>query len=115
LYSIGIGGHINPCDENLFTSQDEMIQEAAMRELREEVKVTDTVTLKHIGYINDDDSDVGKVHLGVVYEAWLDSPDVEINEQALGRGEWKPLHELLDGSEYETWSKFLIESLIQKS
>ena len=110
LYSVGIGGHINPQDENLFTSQDEMIYEAAMRELQEEVKISSAVELKHIGYINDDESKVGQVHFGIVYEAWLSSPDVEINENALGRGEWVPINKLKDDVEYETWSQFIIDS-----
>ena len=111
LYSLGIGGHINPRDENLFTSQDEMIHEAAMRELREEVQISSEVILKHIGYINDDESPVGQVHFGIVYEAWLSTPDVEINEQALGRGDWIKISELQDGVEYESWSQFLVEYL----
>lgn len=114
LYSIGIGGHINPRDTNLFTSEEEMIHEAAMRELNEEIKVQENVELKHIGYINDDESEVGKVHIGIVYEAWLPNQDIETSEQALGRGEWKPVEQLFDGAEYETWSTFLIEAMLNQ-
>lgn len=115
LYSIGIGGHINPRDHNLFTGTADLLREAAMRELREEVQIADPVEIKHLGYINDDQSEVGQVHLGIVYEAWLTNPAIRTNEAALSRGEWKPRSTLQDGSPYETWSQFLIEKLVNNT
>ncbi len=114
LYSIGIGGHINPRDENLFTEDHEILAEAAMRELLEEIDVPPSVELSHVGYINDDESEVGKVHLGIVYEAWVKAEDVKIRESALGRGEWKEISELNDGVNYETWSQFVIDNFLSK-
>ncbi|RJP31551.1 MAG: hypothetical protein C4527_07500 [Candidatus Omnitrophota bacterium] len=112
LYSIGIGGHINPRDENLFTEENEILAEAAMRELLEEVEIPGSVELKHVGYINDDETEVGKVHLGIVYEAWVSAEKVRIRESALGRGEWKTIQELKDGVVYESWSEFVIHSYL---
>lgn len=112
LYSIGIGGHINPQDDNLFSQGCVVIEEAAQRELKEEVQIFGLAEFRQIGWINDDESEVGKVHLGLAYEAWLTTPEVTLNEQALGRGEWKSRGELLDGVEYESWSLFLIEEYL---
>lgn len=114
LYSIGVGGHINQRDENLFSSGQQIFREAAMRELQEELECVQTPELTWIGIINDDETEVGKVHLGLVYEAHFDNPTVRLREQALGRGEWKRLGELKDGVEYETWSSFLIEEYLGK-
>lgn len=113
LYSLGIGGHINQRDDNLFTASNELLFEAAMRELREEVQLSETPELRHIGFINDDENEVGQVHLGVVYEAWLSSTEVTTRESALARGEWKLINELTD-VEYETWSQFLVEEYLLK-
>lgn len=112
LYSIGIGGHIDQRDFNLFTGHDEVLHEAAVRELKEEVDVPPSFKLRHVGFLNDDETEVGRVHLGIVYEADITSSDVKIRESALSRGEWKPVHELNDGREYETWSRFLIEEYL---
>lgn len=115
LYSIGIGGHINPLDDNLFSAGDDLMLEAALRELNEELRLSEAPRLAMAGFINDDDTEVGRVHLGVVFEARLSAPEVEINEQALGRGEWRPLHQLLDDVEYESWSRFVIEQFLLTS
>jgi len=114
LYSIGIGGHINLRDENLFSASGEILLEAALRELREEVDVESPVELRPIGFINDDETDVGQVHLGLVYEAWVESERIEIRESALSRGEWIRIDELDDGVEYEGWSQFVIEQYLRK-
>lgn len=112
MYSIGIGGHINPQDDNLFTQTDERFLEAAIRELKEEVNVAPPETLPFCGFINDDDSDVGKVHLGLVYQAEIKSREITPNESAIGRGEWCKRDSLLDGVEYETWSHFVITDFL---
>lgn len=111
MYSIGIGGHINPIDES--SSSGDIIMKAAMRELEEEMHITQDVTLEHIGYINDDESEVGKVHLGFVMQAWLENPDAAVREDALSKGEWVKQDKMLDGNEYETWSQLIIEGYLQ--
>ncbi len=115
LYSIGIGGHINPVDDNLFPDTSELLHEAALRELHEEIEVESNVDLHHIGFINDDDSEVGKVHLGIVFECWLPDQNVKLRESALGRGEWIEVNNLYDDVEYETWSDFLIKDYLSNN
>jgi predicted NUDIX family phosphoesterase len=86
---------------------------AAMRELEEEMHITQNVKLEHIGFINDDESEVGKVHLGFVMQAWLDNPDAAVREDALSKGEWVKQQNMVDGNEYETWSQLIIEGYLQ--
>ncbi|MGC9329984.1 MAG: NUDIX domain-containing protein [Candidatus Hinthialibacter sp.] len=114
LYSVGVGGHIDQRDDNLFTPSNELLLEAAMRELKEEIELDKTPELRHIGYINDDENEVGQVHFGVVYEAWLEHPDAQTRESALARGEWKPRNDLQD-VKYESWSQFLVDEYLLKS
>lgn len=111
MYSIGIGGHINPIDDS--STSGDIIMKAAMRELEEEMHITQDVTLEHIGYINDDESEVGKVHLGFVMQAWLENPDAAVREDALSKGEWVKKDNMLDGNEYETWSHLIIKGYLQ--
>jgi len=110
LYSIGVGGHINERDVNLFSSSvGEILKEAAMRELQEEVVVPTGSRPQFQGLLNDDETEVGQVHLGMVFSCEVDRERVTIRETgALGRGEWIQPHALLDGVEYETWSEILI-------
>src|SRR5437763_3560501 len=56
--SLGIGGHINPGHDLL----------AGLRkELEEEAEVADADELAFAGILHDDQTDVGRVHLGAVY------------------------------------------------
>ncbi len=111
LYSIGVGGHINERDLNLFSqSEREILMEAAMRELQEEVNVTSNARLEFCGLLNDDQTDVGSVHLGAVFQCHVDRNAVQIHETgALARGEWLEIGSLTDGVQYESWSQILIE------
>lgn len=62
-YSCGIGGHIEKTD----LKATNPIQASLLRELKEEVKITDAKEISIIGYINDEKDDVGKVHFGLLY------------------------------------------------
>src|SRR5687767_10352685 len=57
--SLGIGGHINPDTPTLLGG--------LKKELEEEVNVASPYALQFIGMLNDDTTDVGRVHLGAVY------------------------------------------------
>ncbi len=111
LYSLGVGGHIDEKDMNLFTGTEELLLEAAAREVREEVEHSGELHLEHLGTLNDDSNDVGRVHLGLVFTADVGETRPETREAALGRGEWLKPSDLSDGVEYETWSQLLIPIL----
>src|SRR2546422_5192409 len=65
LYSVGIGGHISEEDHGLF-STGLGYHEGMRRELMEEVAVEE-VNESAVAVINDDSTEVGYVHFGVVH------------------------------------------------
>src|SRR5271156_1227760 len=65
LYSVGIGGHISEEDHGLF-STDRGDQEGMRRELKEEVDL-EASKAPAVAVINDDSTEVGYVHFGVVH------------------------------------------------
>ncbi|HIA39007.1 MAG TPA: phosphoesterase, partial [Planctomycetes bacterium] len=90
--SIGIGGHINPCDQ----SDGDLFANACQRELHEELILPSDTTLPLIpvGIINDDTSTVGAVHLGLVYSLDASQLNVSIRETDAMAGEFQTLSDL---------------------
>jgi predicted NUDIX family phosphoesterase len=81
MFSFGIGGHIR--EEDMV---GENIIDWARREFHEEIAYTDTCTFEHIGILNDDSNDVGRVHAGWIYLLRGSSPHITIkSEFASGR------------------------------
>src|SRR3954462_11155583 len=54
MRSIGVGGHIEPIDQSLFSSDRDMYLEAARREVSEEVKLDSSFYEHIVALINDD-------------------------------------------------------------
>src|SRR5204863_9204689 len=65
LYSVGVGGHISDQDNSLF-AKDIGYREGMRREIMEEVAVEE-VNDTAAAVINDDSTEVGYVHFGVVH------------------------------------------------
>ena len=112
--SIGIGGHINPSDEMpLFDSDfSDAYLAAVEREVAEEVAIEGGHRNAVVALLNDDSTEVGKVHLGIVHHWRLDTPNVNKREQMITQmmfmtpGE---LHDMRDS--LETWSRLCLDSL----
>jgi len=115
--SIGIGGHINPVDDEvpLFDADFRQMYLAAVeREVAEEVSVETSHTDRVVALLNDDSNEVGSVHLGVVHHWILDSADVSRREQMITRMDFMSpaeLHELRDTM--ETWSRLCLDNLAE--
>lgn len=105
--SVGIGGHMNEVEgKTIF----EMLKINAARELNEEVGVSEEEALNNlhfIGLINDDKTEVGQVHIGVVYECKVDKNLVEVKEDDTLVIKWMSEDEAKAEENYETWSEFL--------
>ena len=105
--SVGIGGHMNEVEgKTIF----EMLKINAARELNEEVGVSEEDALNNlhfIGLINDDKTEVGQVHVGVVYECKVDKQLVEVKEDDTLVIKWMTGEEAKAEENYETWSEFL--------
>jgi predicted NUDIX family phosphoesterase len=62
--------------------------------------------------INDDETPVGRVHLGVVHLVELARPAIESREAELLDSGFVPVEELLaDLSRFETWSQYCLKAL----
>ncbi|MGD2094300.1 MAG: hypothetical protein PVH77_04750 [Phycisphaerales bacterium] len=113
--SIGIGGHINPVDDEmqLFNIRfRELYRNAVEREVAEEVSIEANHTDSIVALLNDDSTEVGSVHLGVVHHWVLDSSDVSKREQMITKMEFMTpteLHQVRDAM--ETWSQFCLDNL----
>jgi predicted NUDIX family phosphoesterase len=115
LRSIGIGGHINPVDDEvpLFdTDFREMYAAAVEREVAEEVNVEAGHSDRIAALLNDDSNRVGSVHLGIVHYWTLDSDKVSRREQMITQMDFKSIEELEEvrGS-METWSMLCLDGL----
>jgi predicted NUDIX family phosphoesterase len=110
--SIGVGGHIEPSDQSLFSSDREMYLEAAHREVNEEVKL-DTMYREHVvALINDDSTDVGKVHLGIMHIWDVAEPKVTKREGLITQAGFASIEELKKNiTELETWSQIALKVL----
>lgn len=111
--SIGIGGHISAEDEG---ASESPYREALRREIDEEVYVETTYTENCVGLINDDLTEVGKVHLGVVHLFDLDEPKVRPREESIIETGFAAPAELIDArDEFESWSQICLENLFGTS
>ena len=112
--SIGIGGHISMCDHR--DDSQETYLEGMRRELEEEVIIDTPYQGAAVGLINDDDTDVGKVHLGVVHLFDVESPHVKPRESEIIEAGFRQVDELYEIREsMESWSRICIEALFPQS
>jgi len=108
--SLGIGGHINPIDSSGIS---DVIVQCLNRELNEEIDIDLVSSPEFLGYINDDVTDVGKVHLGLVFKATSKSRIFYVRETEKMKCEWVDKSYLIQNYEkIETWSQIVIDSLI---
>lgn len=108
--SVGIGGHISTLDAS--ATGDNPYQEGMRRELDEEVIIETPYTVQCVGLINDDQTEVGKVHLGVVHLFDVQRPAVYPREADILESGFRPVDELLADLEgFETWSEICLKAL----
>lgn len=107
--SIGIGGHINNLDANLF---EDIYSRAATRELEEEVTIVPGWSQRIVALLNDDSTPVGSVHLGVVHVLMAATPDVRKNESAITDAGFKTITDLRAVRDrMETWSQLCLDQI----
>ena len=110
LYSVGIGGHISDEDHGLF-SAGVGYEDGMRRELMEEVAV-EQVNAPSVALINDDSTEVGYVHFGVVHVMQLEDETVAGRRSGIVAPEFVSFRDaLVDTSAYESWSRFCLENL----
>lgn len=110
--SVGIGGHINDGDLHIETFDARAYRSAIEREIAEEVRLDGGFTDRVAGLINDETTDVGRVHLGVVHVVDLESPRIEPGEAAITHLEFLSADELhARADRMETWSQIVVSHL----
>ncbi len=113
--SVGIGGHINNEDETLFGLNSfglEAFQDAVKREVCEELSIQGEFNARPVGLINDDSTEVGRVHFGVIHVLFRKPEQVKKNEQVITQVEFLPNEELKAKREQmETWSQLCLDNL----
>lgn len=109
--SVGIGGHISTLD----VGTQSPYQIGMQRELDEEVAVQSPYKQQLVGLINDDETEVGKVHLGIVHLFTVDSPKLEPRETDIIECGFFPVDQLLaDLSDFESWSQICLKAIYDK-
>jgi predicted NUDIX family phosphoesterase len=105
LRSIGIGGHVEPCDGPAHDS----LSVGMTRELREEIHVDGDLGVRFLGLINDDSNAVGMVHLGLAYLVDVAAEPL-VADLALVDPRMESLGLLrANGDRHETWSRLLLD------
>lgn len=111
LYSVGIGGHISDQDHDLFSTKDQGYREGMRREILEEVAVEE-VNESAVAVINDDSTEVGYVHFGVVHITRVANENVVGHRSGILGPEFVPIPDAVkNASAYESWSRLCLENL----
>lgn len=114
LYSLGVGGHINPGSS--LEQPEQFLIDELKRELFEEITFSGGCSIENIefeGFINDDTIPVSRVHLGLLYNIRSSGRNLEISETDKLTGTWVERSKLADFYEgMETWSKIIVDCCI---
>jgi len=112
--SIGIGGHMNETDESLFAMDEQAYRAGVEREVNEEIKIDAPFEDQIVALLNDDTTEVGKVHLGIVHIFNLKEPKVQKREAMITGLTFLTKDELTRRREsLESWSQICLDSLEQ--
>jgi predicted NUDIX family phosphoesterase len=103
-WSIGVGGHLNPGDENL--------DGGLRREWSEELVADFIPEFRFLGLLNDDTTPVGQVHVGAVFVADAAGRAVAIRETDKLSGAFASADEVAAvARDLETWSRLVFEAI----
>jgi predicted NUDIX family phosphoesterase len=103
-WSIGVGGHLNPGDGDLHGG--------LLREWHEELEADFEPAFEPLALLNDDTTDVGSVHLGVVFAADARGRRVDVRERDKLEGAFAgPQDVAAVAHDLETWSRLIFETM----
>jgi len=109
LFSLGIGGHVNPGDGE---SGDPVVG-GLRREWAEEIRCPSPATARLVAVLNDDSSPVSKVHLGLVFLVEPTLGFVDVRETHKLDGESLSLSEMRNRYlSMESWSQLVYDDLV---
>lgn len=103
-WSIGVGGHLNPGDADVYGG--------LRREWREELDAAFVPDFHPIALLNDDTTEVGAVHIGVIVVADAAGRPVRVRETDKLDGAFvEPAEVRAVADRLETWSALVFEAL----
>lgn len=110
--SIGIGGHLNDTDESFFAQDEAAYRAGVEREVAEEIIIDSPFRDHIVALLNDDTTEVGRVHLGIVHVLQLEAPKVEKREAMITNLAFLTEDELRARREQlESWSQICLDNL----
>jgi predicted NUDIX family phosphoesterase len=111
-YSIGVGGHINDSDVK---SIDNIIHIGMLRELNEEVLIDENniSSIIPLYLLSDDTTEVGRVHLGIVYKVALKELNCCVREIDKMEGRWEKIENVRNYYDrMETRSQIILDNTL---
>ncbi len=117
LWSIGVGGHINPGDER--DGRQKIIEAGAWRELTEELVFSPKIPphekeLERLGYVYLEGTPVNKVHFGVVLKLEYDG-DLATNSDDVAECGWVKRNQLVAMEhQLEEWSLAVAKGILHE-
>jgi len=109
-YSVGVGGHVNDHDYLPGMSLLEVISRGLVREIKEEIGVSlECGNLDFIGMINEEESQVGLSHIGLVFVIRECAQDFKFDSE-IQEPNWLRVADL-DFENFELWSKLSLSLL----
>ena len=119
--SIGFGGHVDYTPGVTVANEgdfEDIVVDAALRELKEEIGLTlvQDQLLHAVGYVNEDESDVGCVHLGICFFISLTNNQHErlkATESCIVDLKPTSFEDIcIDLDKYELWSQYFFNTLL---
>ena len=110
LYSLGVGGHVNPGDGEL---SDDPVVGGLRREWAEEIVCPAPATASLVALLNDDTTPVSRVHLGLVFLVEPHGARASVREVEKLEGEVLGLEEMRRHYlNMESWSQLVYDDLV---
>jgi predicted NUDIX family phosphoesterase len=103
---------MNDQDEGLFALDRTAYLAGVQREIDEEIQIPNPRSHRIVGLINDDSTEVGQVHLGVVHVVQLPAAEAGKRESAItGIGFLTPAELRAEREFLEGWSQICLDHL----
>jgi predicted NUDIX family phosphoesterase len=111
-WSIGVGGHVEAQDISTAFPKNHRVavDRAARREVHEEMGIGINpagLILPVVGVVNDEETDVGRCHVGIVYEVEIGPAEVKYGPELHSAAFLLP--ERIEAGQLENWSRFVLE------
>jgi predicted NUDIX family phosphoesterase len=102
---------MNDTDESLFAWDEAAYRAGVEREVNEEIRIETGFEDRIVALLNDDTTEVGRVHLGVVHVFELAEPKVQKREAMITSMSFLTRAELVARRDsLETWSQICVDA-----